>query len=98
MQKYAAFYRVAVDKDGAVAGFIGVVKGDVRLATHSDWMRKGVAQFLWENIVREFPDLTVQVKRDNPRSLSFFEKNGWEVDQVQWDAGKNPVDLIPPTT
>lgn len=95
MTKYASSYRVAVGKNDEVVGFIGEVRGDARLAVRQDTMRKGIAQFMWESFVREFPNVTVKVKRDNQRSLDFFKKVGRIPNQSQWEAGKDPVDLVP---
>lgn len=95
MTKHAKTYRVAIDVDSTVVGFIGQVDGDVRLATRKDRMRSGVASFMWERFLAEFPDgLTVKVKRENKRSLAFFEKWGWEVDAWQREIGTDPVSLV----
>lgn len=58
-------------------------------------MRKGIAQFMRKSFVREFPNVTVKVKRDNQRSLGFFKKVGRVPNQSQWEAGKDPVDQVP---
>lgn len=94
MNHHAATYRVAINLEGTVVGFIGHVGGDVRLATRKDTMRSGVASFLWERFKLEFEGLTVKVKRDNKRSMAFFENMGWKVDSSQWEAGSDPVPLV----
>ena len=96
MDKHAKTYRVAVDDNENVIGFIGHVSGDVRLATDSSILCSGVGRFMWSAFSQEFPDLTVKVKRDNERSMSFFKKLGWAPKQEHWDAGADPVALLPP--
>ena len=66
MTKHTKTYRVAIDVDSTVVGFIGHVDGDVRLATRKDRTRSRVARFMWERYLAEFPyGLTVKVKREN---------------------------------
>ena len=93
MMKHASTYRVAVDSDDHVLGFIGHVDGDLRLATRPDRCREGIALFMYKNFLVEYPFVTVRVKRDNHPSLKFFERVGWKVNMEQWNRGENPVDL-----
>jgi dTDP-4-amino-4,6-dideoxygalactose transaminase len=91
MGKHAVTYRVAL-KSCRVVGFIGHVQNDLRLAVDESLQGHGVAQFLWSVFVKEFPDVTVQVKRDNERSLRFFKSLGWHPDPSAGD--HDPVPLL----
>jgi GNAT superfamily N-acetyltransferase len=81
MNKYGYNYFIATI-DGRKVGFIGEVKGDVRLAVLPEYRGNGIAtrmlQFFGELWSKK--SLTAQVKKDNVASIKTFLKSGWEQD------------------
>ena len=77
MESNLETYRVAIH-DFKVVGFVGHVKGDFRIACDKSFQGSGLAQFMYSAFLDEFPSITVQVKKDNYRSLAFFKKLGLE--------------------
>lgn len=77
MQKYADHYWIALC-DGQPAGYIGEIDGDIRIATHPDHQRKGVASFMLSEFVSRFPQVFAKVKVDNEASLRLFRKAGFQ--------------------
>jgi len=63
--------------DGVPAGFIGSVDGDIRVCTHPDFQRRGVASFMLRELMRRFPDAVGKVKIENEASKKLFEANGF---------------------
>lgn len=79
MSKHGYNYFIAT-VEGHKVGFIGEVKGDVRLAVAPEYRGRGIATrmlgFFGEvcgNAV-----LTAQVKKENIASIKAFLKSGWE--------------------
>jgi dTDP-4-amino-4,6-dideoxygalactose transaminase len=92
MQRHMKTYRVAI-KDGKVVGFVGHVDNDFRFACDPSCARQGVAQFMWNEFRKEYPDVTVQVNRDNKASMSFFSKQGFKPDPNA-SSSMDPVPLV----
>jgi ribosomal protein S18 acetylase RimI-like enzyme len=63
--------------DGVPAGFIGSVDGDIRVCTHPDFQRRGIASFMLRELMRRFPDAVGKVKIENEASKKLFEANGF---------------------
>lgn len=77
-----------------VVGFVGHVKGDFRIACDKSNQGRGFAQFMYLAFLNEFPFVTIQVKKDNYRSLAFFKKLGLESQMdASTDVGKGTVSL-----
>jgi hypothetical protein len=77
MDSHADTYRVAIHCS-KVVGFVGHVEGDFRIACDKSYQGSGLAQFMYREFLAEFPSITIQVKKDNCRSLGFFKKLGFE--------------------
>jgi len=70
------FY-VCVDKEDFL-GYTGVIDRDIRVATHPDHQKKGVASFMINEIMKIHPDAFAKVKIDNEASLRLFESCGFK--------------------
>lgn len=77
MKKHKHDYYLCLDQ-GAPVGFIGSVGGDIRLAVTPAYFRKGVAQFMVEQLMIRHPKATAKVAIHNKASLKLFEKMGFE--------------------
>jgi ribosomal protein S18 acetylase RimI-like enzyme len=65
--------------DGEPAGYVGNVGGDIRVAVHPDYQRRGVGRFLIEELERLVPGGFAKVKVDNEASRALFEACGFKV-------------------
>lgn len=65
--------------DGELAGYVGVVDGDIRVATHPKFQRMGVAEFMIGFISELKPKAVAKVKVENEASLGLFAKAGYEI-------------------
>ena len=77
MQKYEDQYFICL-ANGRPAGYIGQIEGDIRLATHPDFQRKGVAKFMLRTFIQNVPDVHAKVKVDNRASLALFRSLGFQ--------------------
>ena len=78
MSRYSDCYYLCL-VDGNPAGFIGVIDDDIRVCTHPDYWKKGVALFMVKEIKRVYPKCFAKVKINNIASLSMFEKAGYQL-------------------
>jgi ribosomal protein S18 acetylase RimI-like enzyme len=77
MLKYNNNYWVCIIDERPV-GYVGVIDGDIRVATHPEHQGYGVGSFMINEIMNLFPDAVAKVKLDNEASLKLFEKCGFE--------------------
>ncbi|MFS8041778.1 GNAT family N-acetyltransferase [Xanthobacter sp. AM33] len=86
-----ALIRVALDPDGAVAGFVVIHPGTGyldQLAVAPRVWGRGAAEALMDEARRISPALvTLDVNQDNPRAVRFYEKMGLAV----VSEGENPM-------
>ena len=78
MKKYSHCFFVCLIDD-APAGYIGVINDDIRIATHPEYQKRGVAKFMLEEIKNKFPNALAKVKVTNDASLKLFESSGFRV-------------------
>ena len=78
MSKHAGSYRICL-VDGAPAGFVGVVEGDIRICTHPDFQHQGVGLFMLREIGRAYPEAYGKIKVANEASRKLFEKAGYRL-------------------
>ena len=76
MQINNDYYYVCVDK-GDFLGYTGVIDRDIRVATHPDHQKKGVATFMINELMKLHPKAFAKVKIKNKASLSLFESCGF---------------------
>lgn len=62
----------------APAGYIGVIRGDIRVATHPNFQGMGIASYMVTQIMKLFPTAEAKVKLENEASLRLFEKCGFK--------------------
>lgn len=78
MQEHRNEYWICM-ADGERAGFVGVVKGDLRIGVHPDYQRQGVGTFMMEHLAEEHGgEFSVRVKKTNDVSMAFFKSLGYE--------------------
>lgn len=77
MKEYSGCYRIAL-VDGVPAGFVGVIDDDIRICTHPDFQKKGVAKFMLTECSKIWPTAFGKVKIDNEASLKLFESCGFK--------------------
>lgn len=76
MAKHGDRYHICL-VDGAPAGYIGAIEGDIRIATHPDYQGKGVGRFLVTELLKLDRKVQAKVKVDNKASLRLFESAGF---------------------
>ncbi len=72
-------YYICLNEIDKPMGYIGVIDDDIRICTHPDYQRKGVAKFMLREIKDIYPNSTAKVKMDNYGSLDLFESAGFEL-------------------
>ena len=71
------FFYVCVD-NGEFLGYTGVIGRDIRVATHPNHQRKGVASFMINELMKLHPNAFAKVKLENEASLRLFESCGFK--------------------
>ena len=66
-------------QDGEPAGYVGVIDGDITVATHPAFQGQGVGTFMIDRMMELRPDAHARVKIGNDASLALFKKCGFEV-------------------
>ena len=77
MKVNSANYRIALI-NGSPAGYIGVLKDDIRVCTHPIYQGKGVGRFMVEKCLEVWPNAVAKVKVDNIKSVKLFEACGFK--------------------
>lgn len=76
MEKYGNCYRICLLNHEPV-GFVGSVGGDIRVATDPRHHGKGIAKFMIQEIIKEYPNSAAKIKINNHASIRAFEKAGF---------------------
>ena len=80
MEKYAdCFYICVVNETNNPIGYVGVIDKDIRIATHPEHQKQGVASFMIQEIMKIYPDAQAKVKINNENSLKLFKKSGFKI-------------------
>jgi hypothetical protein len=74
----AQYYRIAL-VDGKPAGYVGVIKEDIRVCTHPDFQGFGVGKFMINECVKIWPTAYAKVKHGNTASDKLFLACGFEL-------------------
>ncbi len=77
MLKYGLFFYICLIKDEP-AGYVGVIDGDIRVATHPDFQGNGVGKYMINSLERLAPEAYAKVKIDNEASVKLFEACGFK--------------------
>jgi len=77
MQAFGDNFYICLDK-GSPIGYIGVISGDIRVATHPDHQGKGVARFMVTEVMKKNPEAFAKVKIENEASIRLFESCGFK--------------------
>ena len=78
MIKNAQYYRIAL-VDGKPAGYVGVIKEDIRVCTHPEFQGLGVGKFMINECVKIWPTAYAKVKHGNKASDNLFLSCGFEL-------------------
>ena len=78
MIKNAQYYRIAL-VDGKPAGYVGVIKEDIRVCTHPDFQGLGVGKFMINECTKIWPTSYAKVKHGNTASDKLFLACGFEM-------------------
>lgn len=92
MKKWGNKYFVALI-DGVPAAFAGSVNGDIRIATHPNYLRCGAARALLVRLGQEFPNAVAKVKVENHDSAKLFESCGFQCKYLIYERGTPPEDF-----
>tara|TARA_Y100001937_G_C7048296_1_gene297890 strand:+ start:466 stop:873 length:408 start_codon:yes stop_codon:yes gene_type:complete len=76
MLQYNSNFWICLD-DKKPVGYVGVIKDDIRVATHPDYHGKGVGTFMITEVVKSHPTAVAKIKLDNTASIRLFEKCGF---------------------
>ena len=79
MSENSIYYRIALF-NGAPAGYIGVIDDDIRVCTHPDFQRNGVAKFMLQSAFEIWPSAMAKIKVNNIASLNLFKSCGFEIE------------------
>ena len=77
MLRYGLFFYVCL-VNNEPAGYVGVINGDIRVATHPDFQGKGVGKFMINKLMERHPDAAAKVKIENGASIKLFESCGFK--------------------
>ncbi|MHC4735316.1 MAG: GNAT family N-acetyltransferase [Planctomycetota bacterium] len=83
-ERHYEFMKVNSDKfiialvDNIFAGYVGVINGDIRVATHPDFQGSGVGKYMINSLERLAPEAYAKVKIDNEASVKLFEACGFK--------------------
>lgn len=77
MEIYSGNYYIALENNIPV-GWVGSMNEDIRVATHPDHQKKGIAKFMINELMNIFPDAFAKVKLSNEASLKLFESCGFK--------------------
>tara|TARA_R110002020_G_scaffold164537_1_gene351305 strand:- start:271 stop:687 length:417 start_codon:yes stop_codon:yes gene_type:complete len=77
MEKYHQNYFICLDNAEPI-GFIGSVRGDIRVAVSKPHQKKGVGKFMLEGFLKKHSDGYATIKIDNQSSLKLFESCGFK--------------------
>ena len=77
MKKHSdCFYICLVDKQPA--GYVGVIKNDIRVATHPSFQGQGVGRYMINKLMELHQSAVAKVKITNKASLNLFKACGFE--------------------
>lgn len=78
MLSNAQYYRIAL-VDGKPAGYVGVIKDDIRVCTHPDFQGMGVGKFMINECTKIWPTAYAKVKHGNEASSKLFLACGFKM-------------------
>ena len=77
MEKYGDRYYICLCGERP-AGYIGAIDGDIRIATHPDFQKKGIGLFMLDRFLQNHKDCFARIKPANTASLNLFRRAGFE--------------------
>jgi len=78
MNSNSQYYRIAL-VNGKPAGYVGVIKDDIRVCTHPDFQGMGVGKFMIDECMKIWPTAYAKVKHGNEASSKLFLSCGFEM-------------------
>lgn len=77
MERHGLKYYICL-VDEKPAGYIGVIDGDIRVATHPEFQGMGIGKFMVNELVKLHPYSFAKVKLQNEASIKLFEACGFK--------------------
>jgi len=77
MERHGLKYYICL-VDEKPAGYIGVIDGDIRVATHPEFQGMGIGKFMVNELVKLHPYSFEKVKLQNEASIKLFEACGFK--------------------
>ena len=77
MKKHSGCFYICL-VDDIPAGYVGVIKDDIRVATHPDFQGQGVGKYMINELMNLHENAVAKVKTTNKASLSLFEACGFK--------------------
>lgn len=84
MKNNCWYYRICL-VDNKPAGYVGVIDRDIRICTHPDFQKLGVAKFMLNEIMKIWPDAFGKVKLENDASRMLFKSCGFKEKYVIYE-------------
>lgn len=80
MNKYKDNYWICL-YENVPCGYVGVIDGDIRIATSPNYQNMGVGIFMLDFLKTKFrkEDIYAKIKIDNQASIKLFEKAGYKL-------------------
>lgn len=88
MEKHGLKYYICL-VDEKPAGYIGVIDGDIRVATHPEFQGMGIGKFMVNELVKLHPYSFAKVKLQNEASIKLFESCGFKKKYYILEKDKN---------
>jgi ribosomal protein S18 acetylase RimI-like enzyme len=77
MNKHSSCFYVCLYKN-KLAGYVGCIEDDIRVATHPDFQGHGVAHYMITELMKRHPAAIAKVKIQNAASVKLFESCGFK--------------------
>jgi|TARA_Y100001963_G_scaffold99899_1_gene137503 GNAT superfamily N-acetyltransferase len=78
MSKYGECFYICLANEHP-AGYVGVIDGDIRVATHPEYQGKGIGSYMLQEMHKLHPNALSKIKAGNLASFNLFSKNGYKI-------------------
>ncbi len=84
--------------NGRPVGYVGVIRGDIRVAVLPKFQKRKIGIFLIKNIMEKYPTLQAKIKVDNVASFRLFKKAGFTMKYFIFEYRKEDIKDVLKTT
>jgi len=81
MEKNEKHYKICL-KGTLPVGFVGVIDGDIRVATKPEFKGMGIGKFMINEIMKTYPNSFAKIKINNESSIKLFESCDFEIKYI----------------